>query len=198
MAKIMNSKHNFFAYTSRMKLIKRWGLMRSQTGENLMEHSAETAMLAHALAVIRVEVLGLKDIDAGKVAVIALYHDSSEVLTGDLPTPVKYFNKDIKDAYLGLEQIAKDKLLTWLPSALKNTYADILNNAGELETKIVKAADRLAAYIKCIEDVKCGNSEFKKALKATRDSVAALNMAEVDYFVQNFIKSYELTLDELD
>lgn len=189
--------YNFFAYLSRLKYIERWSLMRNVSKENVLEHTAQVAQLAHCLALINNKVFG-GVADANKAAVIALYHETGEVITGDLPTPVKYFNEDTKNAYKGLEKVANEKLLAMLPSFLQGEFSAIVNCGEGLEYRLVKAADKLAAYIKCLEEVKSGNNEFTKALKATERALEETNLPEVKYFMENFIKGFSLTLDELD
>lgn len=181
-----------------MKHITRWGLMRNTNMENIQEHSLQVSMIAHALAVIRNTFFN-GTINPDRVAVLAIYHDSNETLTGDLPTPIKYSNPSIQKAYKDLEDISKDRLLTMLPDELKSTWKDILfyDETSE-EGKIVKAADRLSAYIKCLEEEKAGNSEFKNAAEATLEKIIAMNMPEVEYFMEYFIPGFKLTLDELN
>lgn len=188
---------NFFALIGRMKTIRRWSLMRSVTPEDVAQHSHSTAVLAHALAVIRRDVLGL-DCDPNAVAARALYHDAGEILTGDLPTPIKYYNADIMDAYRRVEDVASRKLLTMLPAELRGAYEPLLTaEGGETERRLVKAADKLSAYIKCIEERRAGNDEFLQAEEKTLAKLKAYGMPEVDYFLEHFIPSFEKTLDEL-
>ncbi len=190
--------YNFFAFLNRMKYIKRWSLMHNVEEENIMEHSQNVAMIANALAVIG-NIYFKENNDENKIAVIALFHESSEVITGDLPTPIKYYNKDINIAYKNLEDIANDKLLSMLPAELKDYYTNILNqDCSSSEYKIVKAADKLAAYIKCIEELKAGNKEFKKAEVQIKKEIQKMNLPAVKFFMENFMESYNLTLDELD
>lgn len=190
---------NFFAFVSRMRYINRWGLMRNTYTESIQEHSHEVAILAHALAVIKNTYFN-GNIDSNKIAVMALYHDSDEIITGDLPTPIKYYNPEIKQAYKEIEDIAKDKLLKMLPDTLKPSYDEIIKPKPEDEElwRIVKAADRLAAYIKCIEEEKAGNTEFKKAGTAILKTIHEIKSPEVEYFMEHFIDGYELTLDEME
>jgi 5'-deoxynucleotidase len=189
---------HFFAYMARMKFIRRWGLMHNTYPETVQEHSLRVAMIAHALAVIRNRLHG-GDVNPERVATLALYHDSSEVLTGDLPTPVKYFNPEIRTAYQGIERVAQQKLLDMLPDVLKPEYHRYLFGAPDdrPHRELVKAADRLAAYTKCLEELAAGNREFSKAEKALRASVEALDLPEVRYFMDTFVPSFTLTLDEL-
>ena len=188
--------YKFFAYLNRMKYINRWGLMHSNMTENIMEHSQQVAVVAHALATISNLYFGGK-LDANSIAVKALFHETSEVLTGDLPTPIKYFNPEIRDAYKQLEQYANDKLLTHLPSELSAEYAKIICDNESVEHTYVKYADKICAYIKCLDEVKMGNYEFSQAEKTLIEEICAYNNPAVDYFVQHFIEAYKLTLDEL-
>ena len=188
----------FFAFINRMKHIKRWSLMRSVQEENIMEHSYQVATIAHALAVINNKIMG-GNINVEKVVLIAQYHEVSEVITGDLPTPIKYFNPEIRMAYKDLEKDAEKRLLGMLPEELKGYYAEYVSpDTDSVEYKMVKSADRLAAYLKCIEEVRSGNAEFKKAKKSIEKDLKALGSAEVDYYLKHFAPAYELTLDELD
>ena len=187
----------FFAFLNRMKYIKRWSLMRSTVTENIMEHSQQVAVIAHALATISNTYFG-GNLDANSIAVKALFHETSEVLTGDLPTPIKYFNPEIRDAYKKLEKYSNDKLLQLLPSEMVDCYDNIVNDTNSIEHKFVKYADKIAAYVKCIDEVKMSNSEFYKAEKTIRAEIDALNCPEVDYFMQNFMDAFKLTLDELE
>ncbi len=181
---------------SRMKYIKRWSLMRSTTDENILEHSAEVAQFAHALALIGNKFFN-KSLNADKIGMMGLYHETSEVITGDLPTPVKYYNPEIKSAYKAIEKVANDKLISMLPDELKSDYTQLIDTT-DYEHKLVKAADKLSAYCKCIEEVKCGNGEFKKAQKSLKATLDSYNLPEVKYFLDNFIPAYSKTLDELD
>ena len=188
---------NFFAYISRMRYIGRWSLMRNAMPENIQEHSHMCAVIAHALAVIRRDVYGVP-CDPNECAAVALYHDCSEILTGDLPTPIKYHNELIRDAYKQVENVACTKLLDTLPDELRGTFEPLLT--GETQERvhdIVKAADKLSAYIKCIEERRAGNDEFSAAEKQTRRQLEASQLPEVKYFLEHFIPAFELTLDEL-
>ena len=187
---------NFFALISRMRYIERWSLMRNSIHENIQEHSHMVAVLAHALAVIRNRVYG-GQIDAGQVAAVALYHDASEIITGDMPTPIKYYNPDIRDAYKAVEQVAEAKLLSMLPGELRPTYEDALHPADPEIAELVKAADKLSAYIKCVEELKAGNSEFRDAAVQTRAALEEYELPEVTYFLETFMPSFSLTLDQL-
>ncbi|WP_083197745.1 5'-deoxynucleotidase [Thermoclostridium stercorarium] len=194
----MNKIHNFFAFLSRMKHITRWGLMRNTDVENIQEHSLQVAMIAHGLAVISNVFFG-KNVNAERVAVWAIYHDCNETLTGDMPTPIKYFNPSIQKAYKDLEKVSKEKLLSMLPEEMVPVYRDILfYDESSYEGKIVKAADRICAYIKCIEEEKAGNMEFKKAAETTLKKIKEMNMPEIEYFFKYFIPGFRLTLDELN
>ncbi len=191
----MESK--FFAVISRMKYINRWSLMRNTIPENISEHSIETAFIAHALALLRNKRFG-GNINAERCAIIAIYHDVSEIITGDLPTPVKYYNKDIKSAYGEIENNALDQLLSYLPDDLKEEYRAVFF-AGEEERELwtlVKAADKISALIKCVEERRMGNSDFASAEKSTLEAIHRLNVPEAEVFLEEFMPSYNLTLDE--
>ena len=184
--------YNFFAYLSRMRYISRWSLMRNALDENIQEHSHQVAVLAHALGVIRRDVFGVD------CAAVALYHDSSEILTGDLPTPIKYHSAEIRNAYKKVEELACEKLLGTLPEPLRAAFGEVMT--GETADRchdLVKAADKLSAYIKCIEERKTGNDEFLSAETQTRAILEKSDLPEVRYFLDNFIPAFELTLDEL-
>ena len=190
--------YNFYAFMDRMKYIKRWSLMRSVRDENIMEHSQQVAMLAHALAIINNKVYG-GNADAEKCVMYAVYHECGEVMTGDLPTPIKYFNNSIHGAYKSLEDKACDKLLEMLPDVMKEEIAVYVKpDTSGLEYRLVKAADRLAAYIKCLEEHRCGNTEFEKAKKSIEADLHSRKMPEVEYFMDTFIAAFNLTLDELE
>ena len=189
-------KSHFFAYISRMRFIQRWALMRNTAPENVQEHSHQVAVLAHALAVIGKEKFG-GAIDPGAVAVAALYHDASEILTGDMPTPIKYDNPAIQHAYKEVEAVAEKKLLHMLPQELQSVYAPILTPTDPDVERLVKAADKLSAYIKCVEELKAGNTEFREAAAQTRKALEGYGLPEVAYFLDTFIDSFSLTLDEL-
>ena len=186
--------YDFFAYISRMKYIGRWSLMRNSSQENIQEHSHMVAVIAHALGVIRRDVFH-EECNAEKCATAALYHDCSEILTGDLPTPIKYHNEQIKGAYKEVEKLACNKLLETLPAEMQGAFAPALNE--EEYHDIVKAADKLSAYIKCIEERRAGNDEFLSAEKQIREKLENYDMKEVRYFLDNFIPAFEKTLDEL-
>jgi 5'-deoxynucleotidase len=190
---------HLFAYLSRMKFIQRWGLMHNTYPENIQEHSLRVAMIAHALAIIRNRVFG-GNVNPERTAVLALYHDASEVLTGDLPAPVKYFNPEIKTAYKAIETTAARKLFNMVPEALKADYQALflVEDADRVHHDLVTAADKLCAYLKCLEEIGAGNQEFSKAEKALRASVEGLDLPEVRYFLATFVPSFRLTLDELE
>jgi 5'-deoxynucleotidase len=191
--------NHFFAYLSRMKFINRWGLMHNTYPENIQEHSLRVAMIAHALAIIRNRVFG-GAVNPERTAVLALYHDASEVLTGDLPAPIKNFNPEIKTAYKAIEAAAARKLLEMLPDVLQADYRGLLSadEADREHRELVTAADKLCAYIKCLEEIGAGNPEFAKAEKTLRASLDALPLPEVRYFLDTFVPSFRLTLDELE
>ncbi len=186
---------NFYALIARMKNIDRWALMRSVMPENVQEHSHMAAVLAHALAVIRRDVFG-RDCDPGAAAAAALFHDASEILTGDLPTPIKYNNPEIMTAYRQVEAAASEKLLHMLPEALRPAYAPLLTDTDPELRRLVKAADKLSAYIKCIEERRAGNDEFLQAERKSLDALRGYGLPEVDYFLEHFIPAFERTLDE--
>jgi len=190
-------KSHFFAYISRMRYIPRWALMRNSFSENVQEHSHMVAVLAHALAVIRNEVFD-GHIDAGQVAVYALYHDATEIITGDMPTPIKYYNPEIKNSYKKVERVAADKLISLLPEKLRDTYRPVLYEQDEEIHRLVKAADKLSAYIKCVEELKAGNHEFKRAAEQTYRALADMRLPELDYFLAYCLDSFSMTLDELE
>lgn len=188
--------YKFFAYLNRMKYINRWSLMRSTVTENIMEHSQQVAVIAHALANISNLYFG-GHLDANSIAVKALFHETSEVLTGDLPTPIKYFNPEIRDAYKALERYSNDKLLSLLPAELTSVYDPIVNDNESEEHRFVKYADKIAAYIKCVDEVNMGNAEFRRAKDTVYEEIVNYNRPEVDYFMKNFVEAFQLTLDEL-
>ena len=187
---------HFFAYISRMRFIQRWALMRNTASENVQEHSHQVAVLAHALALIRNEKFGGR-VDPGLVAAAALYHDASEILTGDMPTPIKYDNPAIRTAYKDVETVAAGKLLGMLPQELQAAYAPVLTEVDPEVERLVKAADKLSAHIKCLEELKAGNTEFREAAAQTRRALEGFAMPEVKYFMDTFLPSFSLTLDEL-
>lgn len=188
---------HFYAYISRLKLIRRWGLMRNTQPENDMEHSLQVAFVAHGLALLA-KTKYQKQVDPNLTLALACYHDVSEVITGDLPTPVKYKNRDIKNSYKELESKACEQLLMMLHEPLRNEYKDyILPDEESYEWKLVKAADKLCAYIKCVEEVKAGNEEFIQAKKSIYASIEAMDMDEVRDFIIDSLPSFSLSLDEL-
>ena len=186
--------NEFYALLGRMRYITRWGLMRNTFSENIQEHSHQVAVLAHALAVIRNEYFG-GQVDAGAVA--ALYHDASEILTGDLPTPIKYYNPDIKVAYKQVEHIAGQRLLDMLPPALRASYEHLVLEDDEEVTPIVKAADKLSAYIKCVEEQKAGNTEFDTAAIQTKKSLEETDRPELQWFMAHCLDAFSLNIDQL-
>jgi 5'-deoxynucleotidase len=190
---------HFFAYLSKMQYIHRWGLMRNTKAESIQEHSLQVAMIAHGLALVKNRRFGGK-VDADRVAVLAMFHDAGEVITGDVPTPIKYFNPQIEKAYGELEGVARGKLLGMLPREFRTDYETLLCPAPEDREcwDLVKAADRICAYLKCVEELKAGNTEFTKAAKAIRASIEALAAPEVTYFLAEYLPSFSLTLDELN
>lgn len=187
---------HFFAYLSRLRLVRRWGLMRAAEPENVAEHSHQTAVVAHALAVIGNRHFG-KHYDAARVALVALFHDAGEVLTGDLPTPVKYANPEMRAAYKGLEAAATARLLAMLPPELRADYAPLLKPADPETVRLVKAADKLCGLLKCKEEAKAGNREFVLAEAALSAQVRALGLPEADHFLVAYGGSFSLSLDEL-
>lgn len=193
----MTENNDFFALISRMRYITRWSLMRNAENENIQEHSHMVAVIAHALAVIRRDVYGIP-CDPNEYATVALYHDASEILTGDMPTPIKYQNDKIMNAYHEVEDLASEKLLNMLPVEIRSSFEPILT--GEVVERtypLVKAADKFSAYIKCIEERKAGNNEFVSAEASTRKKLEEYDLPEVKYFLDNFIPAFEKTLDEL-
>jgi 5'-deoxynucleotidase len=193
-----NDQHSFFAFLSRMRHIYRWSLMRNVTRENIMEHSLQVAMIAHGLALINNRVFN-GDINPERVALLAVYHDSNETITGDLPTPIKYYNPDIQESYRVLEDLSKEKLITLLPKSLQEDYRKVLFfDENSPEGRLVKAADRICAYIKCVEELKAGNGEFQKAQQAIMKKIEDIDLPEVSYFMQHFVHNFSLTLDELN
>jgi Predicted hydrolases of HD superfamily len=190
--------NHFFAYMSRLKLINRWGLMRNTRQENDAEHSFQAAVIAHGIALIGKERFG-REIDPEHVLALAVYHDAHEVITGDMPTPIKYHNPRIKQDFQNLEEVASDMLLNMLPENMQAAYQPYLKPDEEaLEWRIVKAADRLCAYIKCLEEQKAGNQEFEQAKKAIAKSIETIDLPEVQAFFEEFVGSFGLTLDELN
>ena len=190
--------YDFFAYLNRLKYIKRWPLMRSTVEENVMEHTAVVAIISHALAVIKNKIFS-GAVNEEKAVLYALYHETSEVITGDLPTPIKYFNKEINGAYKDIERGAENKLLSTLPESVRGEFETVVSpEKNSEEYKIMKCADKLAAYIKCIEEVKSGNKEFVKAKESIKKEIEKTDREEVEFFVKNVLPAYEKTLDELE
>lgn len=189
----MESK--FFAFMSRMRFIDRWSLMRNTFRENNAEHSLMTAFIAHGLAVIENEKFG-GSFDACKIGMIGAYHEASEVITGDMPTPIKYFSPEMRDAYKSVESVARETILSTLPDEFRGDYDGVINATPE-EYRLVKYADKLTAYIKCVEETANGNSEFKKAAKSIEKELRAYKSKSVDYFLDTFVPPFALTLDDL-
>ncbi|RMG67613.1 MAG: 5'-deoxynucleotidase [Bacteroidetes bacterium] len=190
---------HFFAYLSRMKYIERWGLMHNVHTENIQEHSLQVAQIAHALALIKNRHFG-GTINPERVAILAMYHDASEVITGDLPTPIKYFSPKIKAAYKEIEQVANQRLLDLLPEEFQEDYESVFfpQEADRACWELVKAADKISAYLKCLEERKAGNQEFARAEQMLRQTIKDTELPEVQWFMQRFIPSMKLTLDELE
>ena len=190
--------HSFFAYIARMKYIGRWGLMRSTVPENIQEHSHMVAVLAHALAVIRRDKFG-GTIDPGHVAAVALYHDAPEIFTGDLPTPVKYHSSELRQAYKQLEGLASRRLTAMLPADIRGAFAPyLMEGEQDYAHLVVKAADRISAYLKCVEEQRAGNHEFDAAGENVLAAIRETGLEEVDDFMREFAPSFSLTLDELN
>ena len=192
------SNYHFFAMMARMEYISRWSLMRNSDSENISEHSLEVAMIAHALAVISNVRFG-NDLNTERAALIGMYHDTTEIITGDMPTPVKYFNTDIKSAYKEVEDIAAGKLIRMLPPDMQEYYNDLFykNEKDEYIWKLVKAADKLSALLKCIKEEKMGNLEFTSAHESTQKALDEMQLSEIAVFEEEFLESFSLTLDEL-
>ena len=190
-------QYKFYALLSRMRYITRWGLMRNSFPENIQEHSHQVAVLAHALGLIRRDILGL-EADPERCATAALYHDASEILTGDLPTPIKYYNPEIKHAYKQVERVSGEKLLAMLPEQLRPGMAPLIFEDDPVSHSIVKAADKLSAHIKCIEELKAGNLEFASAAQQTRRALEEMQLPELDWFLAHCLESFGKNLDELE
>lgn len=189
--------NEFYALMGRMRYITRWGLMRNTFSENIQEHSHQVAVLAHALALIRRDILHLPTPEPDRCAVAALFHDASEILTGDMPTPIKYYNSEIKDAYKQVEHIAGNRLLEMLPPELRPSYEHlVLEDDKELEP-FVKGADKLSAYLKCIEEQKAGNTEFDSAASMTMQALRDMHREEMDWFLDHCLEPFTRTLDQL-
>ncbi len=189
--------NEFYALLGRMRYIPRWGLMRNSFVENVQEHSHQVAVLAHALALIRREILHLEGPDPDRCAVAALYHDATETLTGDMPTPIKYYNPDIKTAYKQVEHIAEERLLAMIPPALLPYYEPLITEADGEVTHIVKAADKLSAHLKCIEEQKAGNTDFDSAARQTWEAMKEMNSPELNWFLDNCLSPFCLNIDQL-
>ena len=192
----MANDHAFFALIARMRNIDRWALMRNTSKENIQEHSHMVAVLAHALAVIQNRYYGGM-IDPGQVAVAALYHDATEIITGDMPTPIKYSNQTLRASYQEVEDMAANRLLSMLPEELRVEYETLLQPADPEVEALVKAADKLSAYLKCVEELKAGNNEFRLAKEQTYAALAKNPLPALQHFIQHYLPSFELTLDEL-
>lgn len=190
--------YSFFAMMSRMKYIERWALMRNANKENISEHSLEVAMLAHGLAIIAKEKCE-KEIDPNEVALMGIYHDANEIITGDMPTPIKYYDNDIQEAYKRVENVANHTMVNKLPEYMKNYYKPLFfqKEKKTYEWRLVKAADKLSALIKCREELRSGNQEFKTAEESVQKALNEMNMEEIKIFMEDFLPAYELTLDEL-
>ena len=189
--------NNFFGMLSRMKYINRWGLMRNNINENIAEHSLQVAIIAHGLAVIGNKRFG-RNLNAEHIALMGIMHDTTEIITGDLPTPIKYYAPEIRDAYKKVENIAANQLLKELPEDMQEAYEDILIEDDSIEWKYVKAADKLSAYIKCIEEKNTGNTDFAKAEDTIRKALEDMQMEEIDVFIEEFLPAYVMTLDEIN
>ena len=189
--------NEFYALMGRMRYITRWGLMRNTFSENIQEHSHQVAVLAHALALIRRDILHLPGPDPDKCAVAALYHDATEILTGDLPTPIKYYNPEMKTAYKQVEKVAGNRLLDMLPQELRESYAPLVLEEDKDVRPVVKAADKLSAHIKCLEEQKAGNSEFLSAVTQTRQAMESLDLPELNWFLENCLEPFTRNLDQL-
>lgn len=190
-------QHRFFALISRMRYIGRWGLMRNTFEENVQEHSHMVAVLAHGLAMIQRDILH-EPADPDRCAAAALFHDASEILTGDLPTPIKYYNPEIRSAYKAVEAVTARKLLSMLPEALQPGYEPLLTESDKAVYRIVKAADKLSAYIKCVEELKAGNSEFESAARQTEQALREMDLPCLSWFMEHCLESFKLNLDQLE
>ena len=189
--------HHFFAYAARLRHIRRWGLMRSALPENDAEHSLQVAMMAHGLAVIARDRYH-RDVNPEHVLALAVYHDATEVITGDLPTPVKYHSEALRGAYKTIESMAADRLLSMLPGNMQGEFASYLQEGEDYAHQLVKAADKISAYVKCLEEQRAGNHEFDAAGEKIRRAIEQLDMPEVQDFMREFVPSFNLTLDELN
>ena len=189
--------NEFYALMGRMRYINRWGLMRNSFSENIQEHSHQVAVLAHALALIRRDILGLEGPDPDRCAVAGLYHDATEILTGDLPTPIKYYNSSIKEAYKQVEHIAANRLLDMLPETLREHYRPLLMEDDAQIKEIVKAADKLSAYIKCVAEQRMGNTEYESAAQQTMAAMLAMDRPELNWFIGQCLPAFSRNLDQL-
>lgn len=189
--------YQFFALLSRMRYITRWGLMRNTFSENIQEHSHQVAVLAHGLALIRRDILGLPA-EPERCATAALFHDASEILTGDLPTPIKYYSPEIREAYHQVEHVSGSRLLSMLPEALQDSYAPLIYENDPTVHSIVKAADKLSAHIKCIEELKAGNQEFASAAQQTLEALQTMALPELDWFLAHCLPAFSRNLDQLE
>lgn len=188
----------FYAYMSRLKNIKRWGLMRNTEPENVAEHTFQVVMISHALCLIH-NLHSEDEISEKDVVLSALYHETAEAITGDLPTPIKYYNEDISSAYKAIEHQAEETMMHMLPPDLRASIAPYVSGGvDEKVRRIVKAADTISAYIKCIEEKKSGNGEFDLAARKTLEKLRCMQLPEVEYFMDHFLAAYEKTLDELN
>lgn len=190
--------YHFYAMMSRMKYINRWGLMNNTKNENISEHSQQVAIIAHCLVLIHNKRFG-GHLDAERAAVLAIFHDSTEIITGDMPTPIKYFNPQINEAYKKIENVAADKLISMLPEDFKEDFEEIIKANGEQDKelkKYVKAADKFSALIKCIEELRMGNDEFINAKDTIEASLKNMNLPEAEVFEKEFLPSFSLALDE--
>ena len=190
-------KHHFFAYVSRLRYIRRWGLMRSVMPENDAEHSLQVAMIAHAIAIIGRDTYG-RDVDPEHVLALGVYHDVSEVITGDMPTPVKYQTDELRKSYKDVERMANDRLLSMLPDGMRTAYEPYLSAPEGYDRQVVKAADSISAYLKCLEEKRAGNREFEAAGESIKRGLEQIDLPEVQDFIRMFLPSFELSLDELN
>ena len=190
-------KHHFFAYVSRLRYIRRWGLMRSVMPENDAEHSLQVAMIAHAIAIIGRDSYG-RSVEPEHVLALGVYHDVSEVITGDMPTPVKYQTDELRKSYKDVERMANERLLSMLPEGMRPAYAPYLSAPADYDRQILKAADSISAYLKCLEEKRAGNREFDAAGESIKAGLALINLPEVQDFIREFVPSFELSLDELN
>ena len=194
----MDSPSHFFAYMARMKFIQRWGVMRNTQSENIQEHSLQAAILAHALAVIARDQFG-RDVDPERVMALTVFHDASEVITGDLPSPIKHHDPELSSAYGRIEEAARERLTAMLPDDMRDVYRPLLLCKDRPQhVQLVKAADKLCSYLKCLEELKGGNEEFTHARDAIEGEIEAIDLSEVAWFMERFVPSFSLTLDELN